>query len=58
MLQKNKYNIGWKLFLQKKQGPLMTTERAWASASGENGHSSPLLEIGTKNQNFLALFSK
>ena len=35
MLQITEYKIGLKLDLKKKHGPLITTERAWASARGE-----------------------
>jgi len=40
--------------VQKMHGLLIAIERAWASARGQNGHLFPLVEIGTKNQNFLA----
>jgi len=35
MLQITEYNVRLRLYLQKKHGPLITTERAWASAKGE-----------------------
>jgi len=43
------------LGLQRKHGPLIATERVWASTiKGENGHSVPLFEIRIKKQKFLA----
>jgi len=52
VLQITKENIRLKLGVKKRHRPLITTERAWASPRGQNGHSPQLLEIGTKSQNF------
>jgi len=41
MLQIIKYNLSLKLGLQKKHGPLITTERAWASARGSKRSFAP-----------------
>ena len=56
MLQITEYSTCFKLDLQKKKhGPKITTERAWASARGENDHSPPFWKLElTKNQNLLA----
>jgi len=52
MLQITEYNISLKLDLRKTYGPLITTERAWASARGSKRSFAPPLEIGTKNQKY------
>jgi len=54
MLEITECNIRLKMGVQKMHGLLIAIERAWASARGQNGHLFPLVEIGTKNQNFLA----
>jgi len=41
MLQITEYNISLKLGLQKKHVPLITTERAWASARGSKRSFAP-----------------
>jgi len=42
MLQITEYNISLKLGLQKKHGPLITTEMAWAPARGSERSFAPL----------------
>jgi len=41
MLQITEYDISLKLSLQKKHGPFITAEMAWASASGSKRSFAP-----------------
>ena len=40
MLQITEYNISWNCLSKHKHGPLISTERAWASAAGKRSFAS------------------
>jgi len=52
MLQITAYNISLQLGLRKKARALITTERAWASANGQNGHSPSFWKLGLRTKNY------